>query len=807
MINMSRVFKDYAETGAFNALISIQAVIDEGIFLTKSGDLLTILAVTGSDAECLDPGQLEADASAYEAALRHLDDRFRLYQYVLKRHSVPPEAVIFGNPISDEAARARERHLGSKPLYEIQTYWAIVYEGSRPKSGSHLVHSWKSAKTVLNRALSREKTLLHLEAGLDQSREEFATRVTGFVAQLQNFMDVRVLDTREAYAFLRRLINYAPFKSESVRLNWSRFVDFQVCDSTLECHRGALRLDDYVVQALTLKEPPSRTFAGMLQNLFELEGNCIIASEWRREDNGKIRRQIHSKRRHFHNSKSSLLSALNSGSTAGPKDVLIDDSALAMVANLGSALEQIEIQGCFFGEFSLTIVLYDKDEAVVAKSVAQAFKIMAARDGLLMEERYNRLNAWLAVVPGNSAYNLRKMWLLSTNYADLSLLHSVDSGCSRNPQLGTESLAVLKGRGGCPYYFNLHAKDVAHTLILGATGSGKSFLLNFLITHLQKYEPVTYIFDLGGSYRSLARLFGAGYLALGQADQACRINPFCLEPTKENLLFLLGFVRVLVESGGYRMSSGEELDLYQQIENLYSIGPDQRRLFTLANIVTRPLRQQLQKWVEGGPYARLFDNQEDNLTLARFQAFDFESIKASDHLEPLLFYVLHRANAIIHNPAENATFKTFIMDEAWRFFRHPVIKEYIVEALKTWRKKNAAMILATQSSDDLVSSEMLSVVAESCPTKLFLSNPGMDRELYRKLFHLNQTEADRIAELIPKRQFLLKRPDGSKILDLDVDEREYWIYTNNPKDNERKEEAFARYGFREGLEALTRGNA
>ena len=38
-----------------------------------------------------------------------------------------------------------------------------------------------------------------------------------------------------------------------------------------------------------------------------------------------------------------------------------------------------------------------------------------------------------------------------------------------------------------PYAFNLHVQDVGHTLVLGATGSGKSFLLNFLITHAQKY--------------------------------------------------------------------------------------------------------------------------------------------------------------------------------------------------------------------------------------------------------------------------------------------------------------------------------
>jgi len=339
--------------------------------------------------------------------------------------------------------------------------------------------------------------------------------------------------------------------------------------------------------------------------------------------------------------------------------------------------------------------------------------------------------------------------------------------------------------------------------LLGATGSGKSFLLNFLLTHLQKYAPFTYIFDLGGSYENLTRLFGGSYLPVGIEERPFTINPFCLPPTKESLLFLFAFVKVLIESNGYQLTADDERDLYEQIENLYSVAPDQRRLFTLANIVHRNLRGPLQKWVQGGPYAALFDNAEDNLTLARFQTFDFEGMdKAMDQCEPLLFYILHRANAVLADAANATVLKVFVMDEAWRFFRHPVIKAYITEALKTWRKKNAAMVMATQSGDDLLASGMLSTIVESCPTKLFLANPGMNQEAYRSAFHLNETEAATIATLVPKQQLLLKQPGVSKVLNLNVDAKGYWLYTNNPQDNARKRQAFERYGFHTGLEVL-----
>ncbi|MGI9072750.1 MAG: VirB4 family type IV secretion system protein [Bryobacteraceae bacterium] len=340
---------------------------------------------------------------------------------------------------------------------------------------------------------------------------------------------------------------------------------------------------------------------------------------------------------------------------------------------------------------------------------------------------------------------------------------------------------------------------------MGATGSGKSFLLNFFLTHVQKYAPHTYIFDLGGSYETLARLFGGSYFPVGVEKRAFTINPFSLPLTPENLLFLFAFIRVLIESSGYQLTAEDERDLYEQIESLYSIAPDQRRLFTLYNIVHRNLRGPLQKWVQGGPYAGLFDNAYDTLTLSRFQAFDFEGIdKAIDQLEPLLFYILHRANAALNDSGR--VFKLFVMDEAWRFFRHPVIKAYVVEALKTWRKKNAAIVLATQSGEDLLASDLLPTIVESCPTKFFLANPGMDQTAYQRAFHLNETEAATVARLIPKQQMLLNRPDGSRVLSLNVDRKGYWLYTNNPKDNVLKQEAFQRYGFERGLEVLVKEN-
>ena len=144
----------------------------------------------------------------------------------------------------------------------------------------------------------------------------------------------------------------------------------------------------------------------------------------------------------------------------------------------------------------------------------------------------------------------------------------------------------------------------------------------------------------------------------------------------------------------------------------------------------------------GRPLRDLFDNLDDTLTIERFQVFDFEAMRAYPALlEPLLFYVLHRVTARIHDPARPATLKLCVMDEAWRFIQHPTLRAYVQEALKTWRKRNAAMILATQTVDDFASADLLRTVVESCPTKLLLANPGARSPAVRRALSVERDGA------------------------------------------------------------------
>jgi type IV secretion system protein VirB4 len=810
MLRLSRIFKNYNENGSLSEQINLYGFIGPHTFLTKTGEVGIILEVSGVDYECLDGASIDGFTKRLESALKLFDENYRLYQYLFKRSNEAIPYKLYDNPIVDAAIKNRIAYLASKAdtLFSLSVYYVVLYQGSLAshKLGSALADLPKNPKKALadlRAHFSGQKQTVILGRHVSNAQEALLQKARSFILQVSDFLSVRILDKQEAFRVLKKTLNFHPDKLELAKLKYDTFLDYYLPESALECHRGYLRVDDYYVKVLTLKEPSAQSFPLIFKRLLEVQANYFVVTEWKKEDSGKMRRVIQAKRRHFHNTKRSFASQV-SLNDAPTQDVLLDDSKESQVRELGEGIKEIELHGNYFGQFSLTVVIYDLNLAKVDKACADFYKVFSVHDAQLYEEKYNLLNAFLAAVPGNHAHNLRSLYLLNTNYADFSFLFTLHFGEPRNQHLRQEYLAVLETNHHTPYFLNLHYRDVAHTMILGRTGAGKSFLLNFLITNLQKYAPHTFIFDLGGSFESLTQLFGGSYVRVGLESEGFKINPFSLPPTKENLDFLALFLKVLIQ--GQRVGEldpATERDLFHQVENLYAVDPALRTLGVLANTLGHDISTRLSKWTRGGQFGFLFDNPEDTISFSRFQCFDFQRMSQyPELLEPLLFYILHRANSVIGDRQITSIFKAFFIDEAWIFLKNPAIQRYVVEALKTWRKHNAAMVLSTQSLDELKRSDILDVIIESCATKIFLANPDMDRDLYRRQFHLNENEVELISGLLPKQQFLIKTPELAKVANLTVDAKSYWLYTNDPYDNKKRKEAFETYGFEKGLEFL-----
>ena len=138
----------------------------------------------------------------------------------------------------------------------------------------------------------------------------------------------------------------------------------------------------------------------------------------------------------------------------------------------------------------------------------------------------------------------------------------------RSGHLKKAALAVLETQWRTPYYYDLFKGDVGHTLVLGATGAGKSFALNFLLVQALQYDPRILILDLGGSYRWLTQFLGGGYMELspeGDTGGGFRLRPFSLPAGERTFGFLAGWIARLLRIGGWTLGGEDPISLVARI--------------------------------------------------------------------------------------------------------------------------------------------------------------------------------------------------------------------------------------------------
>jgi hypothetical protein len=91
MVNLKKFLKPYRQAGAFHALFAPYRFVDEHVFLTKSNQLGVVLRIERIDYECVRQETLETYMRRAAAAWRFFDERFRIYQYVVKQDRAPIE--------------------------------------------------------------------------------------------------------------------------------------------------------------------------------------------------------------------------------------------------------------------------------------------------------------------------------------------------------------------------------------------------------------------------------------------------------------------------------------------------------------------------------------------------------------------------------------------------------------------------------------------------------------------------------------------------------------------------------------------
>ena len=456
------------------------------------------------------------------------------------------------------------------------------------------------------------------------------------------------------------------------------------------------------------------------------------------------------------------------------------DKAVSQIIELDHAMDQLASGNFVLGEYHFTIAIYAPSQEALSQQIAATRAELSNAGFVTVKEDLAVTAAFYAQFPGNWKYRTRLANVSSLNFLGLSPLHNFATGKKENNPWG-DCVTTLQTTNGQPYYFNFHAthpaenslgeKAIANTMVIGKSGTGKTALINFLLSQVQKLDPspTIFFFDKDRGAEIFVRACGGNYLAL-ENGKPTGFNPFQCERTEENVQFLGDLIKVLAGKSIY--SSREEEDIFRAVENMLDTPMHLRNMTnfqkSLPNLGDDGLFIRMRKWTAGNALGWVFDNPRDTVDLSRANIIGFDYTDIIDNPEvraPVINYLLHRLEDLIDGRR-----LIYVMDEFWKILDGKGgLKEFAKNKQKTIRKQNGMGIFATQSPEDALASDIASALIEQTATMILLPNPNASREDYVNGLKLTDAEYQVVVGLDERsRCFLVKQGHASAVCQLNL---------------------------------------
>ncbi len=534
-------------------------------------------------------------------------------------------------------------------------------------------------------------------------------------------------------------------------------------------HMFSARTGDYIVSTpdgrshfgamLNIKEFSDATYPGILNGLKYLDFEYVIThsfSPMGRQDALKV----------LDRTKGMMISS--------------GDKAISQIVELDQAMDQLASGNFVLGEYHFTMSLYADSQERLSNHVASARAELSNAGFVSVKEDLAVASSFYSQLPGNWKHRTRLANVSSLNFLGLSPLHNFASGKKRNNPWG-ECVTTLQTTNGQPYYFNFHAthptensfgeKAIGNTMVIGKSGTGKTALINFLLSQVQKLDPcpTIFFFDKDRGAEIFVRACGGNYLSL-ESGQPTGFNPFQCERTEANVQFLGDLVKVLLGKAAY--TSRDEEDIHRAVENILDTPLHLRNMTnfqkSLPNMGDDGLFARMRRWTAGNALGWVFDNPVDTIDLHRADiiGFDYTSIIDSPEVRvPVINYLLHRLESLIDGRR-----LIYVMDEFWKILEGKGgLMEFAKNKQKTIRKQNGLGIFATQSPEDALSSEIAAALIEQTATMILLPNPNASRDDYINGLKLTEAEYQVVVKLDERsRCFLVKQGHAASVCQLNL---------------------------------------
>ncbi len=389
----------------------------------------------------------------------------------------------------------------------------------------------------------------------------------------------------------------------------------------------------------------------------------------------------------------------------------------------------------------------------------------------------------------------------------------------------------LGSADGIPVFINFFRRDTervnSNMVIVGKSGSGKSYATKSLLTNLAADDAKIFILDPENEYAELAQNLHGKFINVGNAQYG-RLNPFHIITALEDdendsgeaagsyathLQFLeeffhqilpdcdkdaLEYLNSLIDRMYVNKGITEETDLsrlrpedYPIFDDLYDTilqefqGTDNEYIRSML----RTLMNYISKFAAGGRNAAIWDGPSSITTAENFTVFNFQSLLANRNgtiaNAQMLLVLKYIDNEIIKNRDYNTKYGlnrkiVVVIDEAHVFIdtKYPVALDFMFQLAKRIRKYNGMQIVITQNIKDFVGSEEIArkstAIINACQYSFIFALAPNDMDdlcrLYEKAGGINEMEQEEIVSAPRGHAFTVMGPQSRSSFLVEVPE-------------------------------------